>query len=61
MNIARLIRKIAVVATITSLCTLVAGCASDMGVPTAEGQGTHQLRYYGGPKYPAWASGQVAE
>jgi hypothetical protein len=61
MSIAGPIRKIAVIATIASLCALVAGCVSDMGTPTADGQGTHQLRYYGGPKYPMWSSGQVAE
>jgi hypothetical protein len=61
MSIAGPIRRIAVIATIASLCALVAGCVSDMDAPTAEGLGTHQLRYYGGPKYPMWPNGQVAE
>jgi hypothetical protein len=36
------------------LCAALAGCVSDMGAATADGQGTHQMRYYGGPKSPMW-------
>ncbi len=55
MNIAARTKKIAVIAALVSLCALVTGCVSDMGATTADGQGSQQLRYYGGPKYPMWA------
>ncbi len=42
---------------VAALCTVVAGCVSDMGAATAGNSGSNQLRYYGGPKYPMW-SGQ---
>lgn len=61
MSIEALTRKISVTLAVAGLCALVAGCVSDMGTPTADGQGTHQLRYFGGPKYPMWSNGQGAE
>lgn len=53
-------RKIAVIAAIVGLCAFAAGCVSDMGAPAVQSTG-NQLRYFGGPKYPMWSSGQVAE
>jgi hypothetical protein len=50
-----LARKIAVIAALAALSALMAGCVSDMTAPTAD-SGTHQLRYFGGPKYPTWMS-----
>jgi hypothetical protein len=56
MEIVPLVRKIAIISAIATLCAMAAGCATDLG-----GQGTsqangHQLRYYGGPKSPMWVS-----
>jgi hypothetical protein len=50
-----LARRIAVIAALAALSALMAGCVSDMTAPTAD-SGTHQLRYFGGPKYPMWTS-----
>jgi hypothetical protein len=61
MSIAMRTRKIAVIAAIVGLCAFAAGCVSDMGVPAASQSTGSQLRYFGGPKYPMWPSGQVAE
>jgi hypothetical protein len=52
-----LMRRIGVLLAAAALSAAVAGCASDLGAPTAEKPGNSQLRYYGGPKYPMW-SGQ---
>jgi hypothetical protein len=52
MTISR--RSLVAVLSAAALCATLAGCVSDMGASTADGQGTHQLRYYGGPKYPSW-------
>jgi hypothetical protein len=42
---------------VTALCFAVAGCAADIGTTKSEGSdGSSQLRYYGGPKYPMWSS-----
>jgi hypothetical protein len=56
MNIAVLARRVVVIAAIVGLCACAAGCVSDMGASTAGGPGDHQLRYYGGPKYPMWSA-----
>jgi hypothetical protein len=50
-------RRIGIVLAVVVLCGAAAGCVSDMvsatsGVP----DGSNQLRYYGGPKYPMWSS-----
>jgi hypothetical protein len=50
-------RRIGIALAVVALCAAVAGCISDMGIPTAENSGSKQLRYYGGPKSPMW-SGQ---
>ena len=50
-----LVRRIAVIAALAALSSLLAGCVSDMTAPTAD-SGTHQLRYFGGPKYTMWTS-----
>jgi hypothetical protein len=50
-----LARRIAAIAALAALSSLLAGCVSDMAPPTAD-SGAHQLRYFGGPKYPMWTS-----
>jgi hypothetical protein len=49
-------RRIAVALALAGLCAALAGCVSDMAAPTADTSGSHQLRYYGGPKYPMWSA-----
>jgi hypothetical protein len=49
-------RRLAVMLALLGLCATVAGCVSDMGAPTVDTSGSHQLRYYGGPKSPMWSS-----
>jgi hypothetical protein len=56
MVASRVKRRISVMLALVGLCATVAGCVSDMGTPTADDSGSHQLRYYGGPKYPMWSS-----
>jgi hypothetical protein len=58
MSIATRTRKIAVIAAVAGLCALTTGCVSDMGAPTASQPTGGELRYFGGPKYPMWSSGQ---
>ncbi len=58
MNIAALTRKIAMIAAVAGLCALAVGCVSDMAAPTATRSTGGELRYFGGPKYPMWPSGQ---
>ncbi|WP_163149485.1 hypothetical protein [Bradyrhizobium uaiense] len=41
---------------IAGLCATAAGCISDATAPAADSSGTMQMRYYGGPKSPMWAS-----
>ena len=41
------------VVAIAGLCAAVAGCASDVTVPSGDGSVPH-MRYYGGPKSPMW-------
>lgn len=50
-------RRIGIVLAVAMLCGAAAGCVSDM-VPATSGvsDGSNQLRYYGGPKYPMWTS-----
>jgi hypothetical protein len=54
-------RRIGVVLAVAALCAAVAGCVSDIGAPTAENSGSHQLRYYGGPKSPMWSGQQAGQ
>jgi len=54
--VGRLRGRIAVVLAVVGLCATAGGCASDAGTTTANQSGSHQLRYYGGPKYPMWPS-----
>jgi hypothetical protein len=56
MTTSTLFRKVAIVFAVAALCAATAGCISDMGAPTAENSGSHELRYYGGPKSPMWAA-----
>jgi hypothetical protein len=49
-------RRIAAVVGLLGLCSIVAGCVSEMSAPTADASGGNQLRYYGGPKSPMWSS-----
>jgi hypothetical protein len=52
-----LIRRIGAVLAAASLCVALAGCAVDVASPKSEKtDGSNQLRYYGGPKYPMWSS-----
>jgi hypothetical protein len=46
-------RRIGIALAVAGLCAATAGCISDMDTPTAD-SGSHQMRYYGGPKYPMW-------
>ena len=50
------ILEYAAIVVVMGLCLAVAGCVSDMGAPSATDQSGQQLRYYGGPKSPMWAS-----
>ena len=50
----RLGRKIATIIALAGLGACLAGCVSDLGAATGDNSGTHQMRYYGGPKYPMW-------
>ena len=50
------IPELAAIVVVMGLCLAVAGCVSDMGAPAVADQTNHQLRYYGGPKSPMWAS-----
>jgi predicted small secreted protein len=56
MKVSMLRRKIAAVSAIAALCAALAGCASDTGAQTSAQSGSHELRYYGGPKSPMWRS-----
>jgi hypothetical protein len=56
MDVSRLIRRIAAVGVMMALCAAIAGCVSDLGAQTSAHSGSKQLRYYGGPKSPMWAS-----
>jgi hypothetical protein len=50
-------RRIGIMLAVTALCSAVAGCAADIGTTKSErAEGSSQLRYYGGPKYPMWSS-----
>ena len=49
-------RKIGVIVTIVALCSLAAGCAADLSASSHGQSANNQLRYYGGPKSPMWAS-----
>ncbi|HEX8031382.1 MAG TPA: hypothetical protein VF491_23090 [Vicinamibacterales bacterium] len=42
------------IVVLAGVCATVAGCASDIAVPTADTVGGSQMRYYGGPKSPMW-------
>ena len=44
------------VAIIIALCALSAGCAVAIPLQGASQSDGQQLRYYGGPKSPMWAS-----
>jgi hypothetical protein len=55
MIVAALARKIAVITALAAICASATGCVSDIATPTVD-NGNHQLRYYGGPKYPMWNS-----
>jgi hypothetical protein len=53
-------KSTATLLAVAALCTVVAGCASDIGSSTPgvtqqPGDGP-TMRYYGGPKYPMWPS-----
>jgi hypothetical protein len=40
-----------------SLCACLGGCAVDLASTRSDKpEGSNQLRYYGGPKSPMWAS-----
>jgi len=41
---------------LVGLGACLAGCVSDLGATATDAPGTHQMRYYGGPKYPMWPS-----
>lgn len=56
MTDTRLGRKIAAMIALAGLGACLAGCVSDLGAATGDTSGTHQMRYYGGPKYPMWPS-----
>ena len=50
-------RRIGIVLAVALLCGAAAGCVSDMVSATSGvSDGSNQLRYYGGPKYPMWSS-----
>lgn len=49
-------RKLAVMIALAGLGACLAGCASDPGAATGSTSMSHQMRYYGGPKYPMWPS-----
>jgi hypothetical protein len=52
-------KSAAALLAVAALCTVVAGCASDIGssMPGATQQpDSPTMRYYGGPKYPMWPS-----
>lgn len=47
-------RAAGMMAALAVLGFVLAGCVSDLGA--SSGTSTHQMRYYGGPKYPMWSS-----
>jgi hypothetical protein len=47
-------RTIARMIALAGLGASLASCVSDLGTTTADATGTHQMRYYGGPKSPMW-------
>lgn len=50
-------RRIGIVLAVALLCGAAAGCVSDMVSATSGvSDGSNQLRYSGGPKYPMWSS-----
>jgi hypothetical protein len=52
-----MMRRIRIVLAVAVLCAAAAGCVSDMVSATSGvSDGSNQLRYYGGPKYPTWTS-----
>lgn len=48
--------KVAAMIALVRLSACLAGCVSDLGATATDAPGTHQMRYYGGPKYPMWPS-----
>lgn len=49
-------RRIVIMIALAGLGSCLAGCVSDLETAAADGKGTHQMRYYGGPKSPMWSS-----
>jgi len=48
--------KVAAMIALVGLGACLAGCVSDLGATATDAPGTHQMRYYGGPKDPMWPS-----
>jgi hypothetical protein len=54
-------RRIGTMISAVALNVAVEGCIGDVAAETlAKPDRTNQLRYYGGPKSPAWASPQTS-
>jgi hypothetical protein len=49
-------RIIATMIALAGLGAWLAGCVSDLGATAPGSSDAHQMRYYGGPKYPMWPS-----
>jgi hypothetical protein len=56
MTASSVTRRLSVVLALAAMCSVLAGCVSDLGAPAAANPETGQLRYFGGPKYPMWQS-----
>lgn len=56
MRISTLRQALVRIVVVVGVCATVAGCISDASPPTADSSGVTQMRYYGGPKSPMWAS-----
>lgn len=56
MTAKRPARIVATMIILAGLGACLAGCVSDLGATAAGSSDTHQMRYYGGPKYPMWPS-----
>ena len=57
MTVATLKQALLRCIVVSGLCATVAGCASEVTIPAADGSAGNHMRYYGGPKSPMW-SGQ---
>lgn len=56
MTAKRPARIVATMIILAGLGACLAGCVSDLGATAVGSSDTHQMRYYGGPKYPMWPS-----